>query len=84
MTATIKNARRQPQRHPKIEKGVPVPGGRKTSQYADLAKQMEPGDSVAVPTIESRNSLYSYLRSIGYKPLTRKLSDGTYRVWRVE
>ena len=41
MTATIKNARCQPQRHPKIEKGIPVPTGRKTSQYAELAKQLK-------------------------------------------
>ena len=70
--------------YPQIEKGVPIPTGRKTGQYADLARQMEPGDSVVVPTIKARNSLYSYLRSIGHKPTTRKLSDGTYRVWRVK
>ena len=68
----------------KIEKDVPIPEGRKTSHIRELAKQMQIGDSVVVPTVEFRNGLYSHIRSIGHKSTSRKLSDGTYRVWRVE
>lgn len=68
----------------KIEKGVPIPEGRKTSQMREIARQMEPGDSVLVPTVEARNGLYSHLRSIGCKSTSRKLSDGTYRLWRIK
>ena len=68
----------------KIEKGVPIPEARRTSHIRQLAKQMQVGDSVVVPTVEAGNSLYSHLRSIGHKSTSRKLSDGTYRLWRIK
>lgn len=66
----------------KIENNIPIPFGRRTSQYGPIARQMKIGDSVKVPSQEARNSLYSYLRALACKPVTRKLKDGTYRVWR--
>jgi hypothetical protein len=68
----------------KIEKGVPIPDSRKKNQYGLVAEAMGVGDSVNVPTVEARNSLYSYLRVLAYKPVTKKLKDGTYRLWRTK
>lgn len=68
----------------KIEKGVPIPEERKTSQMRQVARQMQIGDSVVVYELKDRNGLYSHLRSIGHKSTSRKLSDGTYRIWRIK
>ena len=66
----------------KIDKHIPIPDGRTKSGNAPIARQMKVGDSVNVPSQEARNSLYSYLRALGCKATTRKLKDGTYRIWR--
>jgi len=78
----------------KIEKGIPIPVGTETGNYAYL-KDMEIGDSV-VMTHKQRNNLYSYvrgmrrrktpqpLREYNYKFVSRTTKNGKIRVWLKE
>lgn len=66
----------------KIDKNIPIPDGRTRSRYGLVAHQMEVGDSVNVPTQEERNSVCNYLKALGYKAVTQKQEDKTYRIWR--
>jgi len=70
----------------KIEKGIPIPVGTETGNYAYL-ENMEIGDSV-VMTHKQRNNLYSYIRSsrrgYGYKFISRATKNGKIRVWLKE
>lgn len=68
----------------KIEKNIPVPKHtRRKSKYYIVAKEMETGDSVQVLERKDANSLYSYILKTGGKSISRKLEDGTFRVWKV-
>jgi hypothetical protein len=64
----------------KIEKNIPAP--RKPMKWMPLAKQMNVGDSVLIPTTSDRSALTMALKSQGYKVATRKEGD-QIRVWRI-
>lgn len=64
----------------KIEKNIPTP--RKPMKWMPLAKQMDVGDSVLIPTTSDRSALTMALKSQGYKVATRKEGD-QIRVWRI-
>jgi len=68
----------------KIEKNIPVPKyTRRRSKYYIVAKEMKVGDSVHGLERKNANSLYSYIAATGGKTVSRKLKDGTFRVWKV-
>ena len=68
----------------KIEKNIPVPKyTRRRSKYYFVAKEMRVGDSVHVLERKTANVLYSYIQKTGGKSISRKLEDGTFRVWKV-
>ena len=78
----------------KIEKGIPIPVGTETGNYAYLEK-MKIGDSV-IMTYKQRNNLYSYIRGLrrqkipkrlqkyDYKFISRTTKNGKIRVWLKE
>ena len=69
-----------------IEKSVPVPPKDK-SHAGRPAKypfaQMAVGDSVEVPA-KARTAVHAYATRTGKRFITRRASDTTIRVWRVE
>ena len=68
----------------KIEKNIPIPKyTRRRSKYYLVAKEMGVGDSVHVLERKNANLLYSYIVKTGGKSQSRKLEDGTFRVWKV-
>ena len=62
-----------------IEKGVPIPGKRSKYPFA----QMEVGDSF-IESVAKQVGIHSCARCFGIKISTRKMGDGTIRVWRVK
>lgn len=67
----------------KIEKGFEptIQTGRGVG-YTTTLKQMKKGDSFVVPTFENSNSVRSSANYLGFKIITRKQPDGTFRIWR--
>jgi len=66
----------------KIDKGVPIPRRIKNSVYATLASDMDQNDSVLFGTQTEARSLAYAIKSAGYESVSRKVSDGNYRVWK--
>jgi hypothetical protein len=64
----------------KIEKNITIP--RKPMKWMPLAKQMDVGDSVLIPTTSDRSALTIALKALGYEVTTRKEGD-QIRVWRM-
>ena len=68
----------------KIEKNIPIPKyTRRRSKYYITAKEMKVGDYVNLLERKNANTLYSYILKTGGKSISRKLEDGTFRVWKV-
>ena len=66
---------------PQIEKDIPIPKMR-WAKYRDVIVRMEVNDSVVVPTHKDAQKLrMSIARHLGLKATSRKLDDGSYRVW---
>jgi hypothetical protein len=72
----------------KIEKGVPMPGGRgRASALLDTLRQMEPGDSLFRASAASGSAVHNVLqylrrRETGKKWTARKV-EGGWRIWRI-
>ena len=67
----------------KIEKNIPItafPHGK----YAAVARAMEAGDSVLCQTMKEVLSVRAAIYRTGHKAVTRKLPDGTHRLWKVK
>ena len=62
----------------KIEKNIPI-----TPKHAAVAREMQAGDSVLSQTMREEYSWRGALYRTGHKAVTRKLPDGTWRVWKV-
>jgi len=62
-----------------IEQDVPVPKG----NTAEVAEEMEVGDSVLFESRPKANFLQAELRKIGLMGKSRKVKNG-YRVWRTK
>ena len=62
----------------KIEKNIPI-----TPKYSSVAREMETEDSVLCQTKREAHSLRGALYRTGHKAVTRKLPEGTWRVWKV-
>lgn len=67
----------------KIEKNVPMPGGKRTGKWQMLAAQMKKGHSVVVKTGTHKSGLFNAIRKGGGQACSRKVENG-YRVWRVK
>ena len=75
----------------KIDKGVKIPPtryGSRVSQWKELIKDMEEGDSIGDLTSRESINLASLMRKEGIKAVARKMVDGkidkndpVYRVW---
>ena len=68
-----------------IEKGVPIPQvTARAGKNVQLLRQMEVGDSVLFPNVESKKVMrfYRVAKNIGFKVLLRKEGSGV-RMWRV-
>jgi hypothetical protein len=71
-----------------IEKDVPIPEMLIKRKYP--VPFMEIGDSFIIPKDDlPKNSniggrVFPQAKRLGYRLTTRKLSDGSYRVWRIE
>ena len=65
----------------KIEKKVPMPGGKRVGKWQQLAAKMKPGDSVWVGTGTHKSGLFNAIRRAGGEAISRKELAG-YRVWR--
>ena len=73
-----------PQVELEIEKNIPIPprGRKPWSKYKDLIERMGVDDSVVVSTMKEATTLaITIRRHLGLKPATRRLEDGSYRVW---
>ena len=68
----------------KIEKNIPIPP--KQGKYSSLAYEMKEGDSVVCSsyTETERVRRAIYYTCEGYKPITRKLPDGGWRLWKIK
>jgi hypothetical protein len=62
-----------------IEQGIPMAPLRR---WSDLFRSMAVGDSVVVPTQAEARNAYTCAKRKGYLLCTRRLPDGTYRLWR--
>jgi hypothetical protein len=70
----------------KIDADVPLPDGRRFTQWKALAKQMKPGDSVLFTEPKMAARAYAGLmKAVGGKGkiAVRKMPDG-WRVWRLK
>jgi len=74
-----------------IERDVPIPKGRRPGPPKIYPiQEMEIGDSFLIPNedVRGRKSVTQFVvpqaKRYGYRLTTRKLSDGGFRVWRVE
>ena len=73
----------------RIDKGIKLPVSRgKISQWTELIKDMEEGDSIGDLTSRESINLASLMRKEGIKAVARKMVDGkidksdpVYRVW---
>jgi len=65
----------------KIERGIPIPETRGCRSIKHPFKGMRVGDSF-VGRANNRQSFYSSAKLQGMKCAARKMTDGTYRVWR--
>jgi hypothetical protein len=63
-----------------IEKGIPLPGKR-SSGLTNTLRGMSPGDSFVLSATH-RNSAFNCAKAAGVKIYTRRLEDGSMRVWR--
>ena len=63
----------------KIEKNIPI-----TPKYSSVARAMQTGDSVLCQTKKEVASLRGAVYRTGHKAVTRKLPDGTHRLWKVK
>ena len=71
----------------KIEKNIPITLPRaRANGYASLVREMVVGDSVLCQTIKEVVSIRAAIYRINkkHKPVTRKLPDGTWRVWKIK
>jgi hypothetical protein len=66
-----------------IEKNIPRPEVKAQNLAADKAREMAVDDSALCDTAKEAKSLAQALRNQGFRQLTRKESDGKYRVWKV-
>ncbi len=66
-----------------IDKGIPIPAATFQSQYAELSRQMETGDSILLDSSKKAKSFAQTLRNHGFQQVTRKMPDG-WRVWKGE
>jgi hypothetical protein len=64
-----------------IEKGVPVILVRR---WIDTVSAMDVGDSFTVLCVTEARNAYTCAKRKGYLLCTRKLPDGSYRIWRVK
>ena len=64
----------------KIEKNIPLPEAR--GKWADLAKQMEDGDSILFKDANEAFGLRLAMRNKKMKVVTKKQDCGGMRVWR--
>jgi len=65
----------------KIEKKVPLPS-RGRNNYRLVYEQMEPGDSFKIQKNQYQAALMA-ARRLGLKITTRKIDEGSLRVWLV-
>ena len=66
---------------PQVEKDIPIPKMR-WSKYRDVVARMGVNDSVVVPTFRDAQKLrMTIARDLGLKATSRKLKDGSYRIW---
>ena len=68
----------------KIEKGVPVPSGRlHGDSISAVLRKMEIGDSIIWPANSPRASVSQQSKRCGIKMTSKKMPDGSLRVWRI-
>lgn len=66
----------------KIEKGIPLPAGKRRTGLAHSLRNMVAGDSFLFPEIK-RNTVYATARANKIKVSVIAVGDGQVRVWRV-
>lgn len=67
-----------------IEKNIPIQFWHKDARWANLARQMEEGDSVLLDNYKEVHSLGTALHKLGARLIRRKQPDGKIRAWRGE
>jgi len=65
----------------KIDKGVVRTPHIEPSIYSHLANDLEIGDSFVVKNRNERSKFWQSLSRHGLKLMSRKLPDGTFRIW---
>jgi hypothetical protein len=65
-----------------IDKGVPIPAPIRRG-LSEIARRMEPGDSVMCETEANADTVRRVLSKYGVKGAKRKI-DGGWRVWRLK
>ena len=68
----------------KIEKGVPIPSARGRTGVSDAIRKMKVGDSIVVVDRMSAGTIAKQVFGKAGHITTRKLPDGTFRVWRIK
>ena len=69
----------------KIEKNIPMPDHFGIGAGCKYPwNKMEVGDSIIAPNLGAARSGQQYGKRHGMKFSARKLSDGSYRTWRIE
>tara|TARA_R110000796_G_scaffold31517_5_gene83532 strand:+ start:1811 stop:2029 length:219 start_codon:yes stop_codon:yes gene_type:complete len=69
----------------KIEKGIPIPHDRyRWGKWTLTLEAMEINDSIVLDTRRLAYEFTASGRRRGFSYKTRKLKDGTVRVWRTE
>lgn len=65
-----------------IENNIPIPENRKQG-LTEIIKALKIGDSFIMP-LDERAKAVPTAKQIGYKVMTRKISDTEARIWRIE
>lgn len=71
---------------PKVEKGIPIPKvlKAKTSLLIPVVRDMKVGDSIERKTANGVSYIRTLAYGLKYKIASRKMPNGTFRVWRVK
>lgn len=67
----------------KIRTDIPVPEPR--GKISPSLRSMKKGESILISMkdVRNRTSIYSCAESVGIKVTVRKISDHSFRVWRI-
>lgn len=66
----------------KIESNIPIPCSRHSFRKVAVFRDMKPGDSVVIPTVEA-NAWRAVAYNHKIKITIRKISETETRLWRV-